>query len=231
MSDRLGFGLTHQAAPTRPLAGAHPANPDAGGRADAVDQLRGMVLDVTDIDELMLQLGHAVPTEAALGTVEIQRVHGVIDHPIAELAVLEHLRLRVRFTRDAVVLAAMLFPQPERSFVALKIQVCKEQSVIRHLPERILVVGAQPLLGRAALDGFAEHRQRRMILAFQHGSKHRMRVVHRLDCTRGGVHRHLSGYGHESRIVRSTFLAGYEPPWNSLVGHEAALTMWCSAGE
>jgi len=91
--------------------------------------------------------------------------------------------LGVRITRDAVALAAMLFPQPKRSFVALKIQVCKEQSVIRHLPESILVVGAQPLLGRAALDGFAEHRQRRVILAFQHGSKHRMRVVHRLDCT------------------------------------------------
>ena len=57
-------------------------------------------------------------------------------------------RLRVRLTRDAVALAAMLFPQAKRSFVVLKIQVCKEQSVIRHLPERILVVGAQPLLGR-----------------------------------------------------------------------------------
>ena len=45
-------------------------------------------------------------------------------------------------------------------------------------------LGAQPLLGRAALEcGFTEHRQRRVILAFQHGSKHRMRVVHRLDCT------------------------------------------------
>jgi len=60
--------------------------------------------------------------------------------------------------------------------------VYKEQRVIRHLPERILVLGAQPLLRRAALDGFAEHRQRRVILAFQHGSQHRMRVGHRLDC-------------------------------------------------
>ncbi len=117
------------------------------------------------------------------GGVEIQRVHGVIDHPIAELPVLEHLCLRVRLTRDAVALAAVLFPQPKRSFVTLKIQVCKEESVIRNLPERILVVGAQPLLRRAALDGFAEHRQRRVILAFQHSSKHRMRMVHRLDCT------------------------------------------------
>src|SRR5579871_4454121 len=101
-----------------------------------------MVLDMADINELMLQLGHAVPTEATFGAVEIQRIHGVVDHPIAELAVLEDLRLRVRLTRDAVVLAAMLLPQLKRSFVALKIQVCKEQSVIRHLPERVLVVAA-----------------------------------------------------------------------------------------
>src|SRR5579859_1804740 len=119
------------------LARGHPANPDVGGRADAIDQLRGMMLDMADIDELVLQLGHAIPTEATFGAVEIQRVHGAIDHPIAELPVLEHLRLRVRLTRDAVALAAMLFPKPKRSFVGLKIQVCKEKSVIRYLPERI----------------------------------------------------------------------------------------------
>src|SRR5271163_4513805 len=112
------------------LASGHPANPDIGGRADAVDQLPGMMLDVADIDELVLQLGHAIPTEATFGAVGIQRVHGVINHPIAELPVLEHLRLRVRLTLDAVARAAMLFPQPKRSFVALKIQVCKEQRVI-----------------------------------------------------------------------------------------------------
>src|SRR5271154_4206562 len=127
-----------------------------------------MMLDMADIDELVLQLGHAIPTEATFGAVEIQRVHGVIDHPIAELPVLEHLRLRVRLTRNAVALAAMLFPQLKGSFVALKIQMSEEQSVIRHLPERVLVAGAQPLLGRAALDSFAEHRQRRVILAFQY---------------------------------------------------------------
>ena len=72
-----------------------------------------MMLDMADIDELVLQLGHAIPTEATFGAVEIQRVDGVIDHPIAELPVIEHLRLRVRLTRDAVALAAMLFPQPK----------------------------------------------------------------------------------------------------------------------
>src|SRR5215469_2467677 len=163
-----------------PLARRYPANPDVGGRADAVDQLRSMMLDVADIDELVLKLGHAIPTEATLGAVEIQRLHGVINHPIAELPVLEHLRLRVRLTAGAVAFAMMLFPQPERSFVVLEIQVREEQRVVRQLPERILVVVAQPLLRRAALDGFAEHRQRRVILALQDGSKHRMRVAHRL---------------------------------------------------
>ena len=83
-----------------------------------------MMLDVADIDELVLQLGHAIPTEATLGAVEIQRLHGVINHPIAELPVLEHLRLRVRLAADAVAFGAMLFPQPKRSFVVLEIYAC-----------------------------------------------------------------------------------------------------------
>src|SRR5262249_39880792 len=162
------------------LARGYPGNPDVGGRADAIDQLRSVMLDVADINELVLQLGHLIPTEATLGAIEIQRIHRVVDHPIAELPIFEHVRLRIRVTAGAVAFAMVLFPQPERSFVVLEIQVREEQRVIRQLPERILVVGAQPLLRRAALDGFAEHRQRRVILALQDGSKHRMRVAHGL---------------------------------------------------
>ena len=62
------------------------------------------MLDVADIDELVLQFGHAIPTEATIGAVEIQRVYGVIDHAIAEFPVLEHFPLRVRLTPDAVAL-------------------------------------------------------------------------------------------------------------------------------
>src|SRR5215471_13174016 len=108
---------------TSALAPAHPADSHVSGRADAVDQLRAMMLDVADIDELVLLLGQAIPTEATLSAIEIQRVHGVIDHAIAEFPVLEHVRLRVRLTPNAVALPAMLFPQPKRSFVALKIGV------------------------------------------------------------------------------------------------------------
>ncbi len=62
----------HKRARTRArLPRGHPANPDVGGRANAVDQLRAMMLDVADINELVLQLGHAIPTEATLGAVKI----------------------------------------------------------------------------------------------------------------------------------------------------------------
>src|SRR5271157_3267045 len=94
----------------RALARGHPANPHVSGRADAVDQLRAMMLDVADIDELVLQFGHAIPTEATLSAIEIQCVHGVIDHAIAEFPVLKHVRLRVRLAPGAVALPAMFFP-------------------------------------------------------------------------------------------------------------------------
>jgi hypothetical protein len=95
-----------------------------------------MMLDVADIDELVFQLGHLIPTEATVRAFEIQRVHGVINHPIAEIPVLEHLRFRVRLTAGAVAFAAALFPQPKCSFVLLEIQVREEQRVKRQLPER-----------------------------------------------------------------------------------------------
>jgi len=47
----------------------------------------------------------------------------------------------------------------------------EEQRVIRHLPERILVPGARPLIGRTSFDCFAKHSERGVILAFQHQSK------------------------------------------------------------
>ena len=40
-----------------------PRNPGAGGRADAADLLRGMMLDMADIDELVLQLGKTFPAK------------------------------------------------------------------------------------------------------------------------------------------------------------------------
>jgi hypothetical protein len=43
-----------------------------------------MMLNVADIDKLMFQFGHAIPTEATIGAFEIQCVYGIVDDPIAE---------------------------------------------------------------------------------------------------------------------------------------------------
>jgi hypothetical protein len=43
----------------------------------------------------------------------------------------------------------MLFPEGKRSFITLKIKVCKEHRVVRHLPERIVVVRWGRVLGSA----------------------------------------------------------------------------------
>jgi hypothetical protein len=53
---------------------------------------------------------------------------------IAEGPVLEHLRLRIWVALDTVIVASMLRPPLKRRFVALQIQVRKEQRVIRNLP-------------------------------------------------------------------------------------------------
>jgi hypothetical protein len=118
--------------------------PDANVRrgTETIRELRAVMLDVTDVHELMLQLRHAIPTETALRAVEIERVHRLIDDAIAEGPVLEHLRLRIGVARDPVIVASMLRPRLKRRFVALQIQVRKEQRVIRQLPERVLVIGA-----------------------------------------------------------------------------------------
>ena len=117
------------------------------------------MLDVPDIDELVFEFGHAIPTEAAVGAVEIQCVYRVIDQAITKVPIFEDFLLRVGLSSDAVVIPVMLFPNPKRSLVALQVQVRKEQRVIRQLPKRILMFGADPRFGRAALDSFAEHRQ------------------------------------------------------------------------
>src|SRR5579872_4096813 len=129
------------------------------------------MLDVTDVHELMLHLRHAVPTETALRAFEIERVHRVIDDAIAERPVFEHLPLCIWVAIDTVVAASMLRPWLKRRFVALQIQVRKEQRVIRHLPERVLVIGIRPLVCRTALDGLTQHRERSVVLALENGSE------------------------------------------------------------
>ena len=47
--------------------------------------------------------------------------------------------------------------------------MCEEQGVICDLPKRILMVGREPNVVGAALDGFAEHGEASVILALQYG--------------------------------------------------------------
>ena len=63
----------------------------------------------------MLQLRHAVPTETALRAIEIERVHRIIDDPIAEGPVLEHLRLRIWVALDTVIVTSWIFDAVGRS--------------------------------------------------------------------------------------------------------------------
>jgi hypothetical protein len=62
---------------------ANPSNTPPGDLPEAVGKLPGMVVQVTEIEQLMLELGHLVPGEATGGSGEIQAIHGGIDHGIA----------------------------------------------------------------------------------------------------------------------------------------------------
>src|SRR4026207_1528637 len=87
---------------------ADPPNADVCRGTQTIRELRAVMLDVTDVHQLMLQLRHAVPTETALRAVEIERVHRIIDDAIAERPVLENLRLRIWVALDTVIAASML---------------------------------------------------------------------------------------------------------------------------
>jgi len=148
----------------------HPFDAGVGRRAESVGQLRAMMLDVADTDELMLELGHLVPRESTLRTLEIEQVDCAVHRVIHEAPVFEDLRLRVRFAPGAVVITVMLTPEDERRLVLLQVQVCEEQHVVGELPERILVIPAQPLRIGTLLDGISQHRECSVVLALQHRS-------------------------------------------------------------
>ena len=46
-------------------------------------ELGGVVLDVTNVDQLVLQLGDLAPGEAAFGAVQVESIDGLVDHVIA----------------------------------------------------------------------------------------------------------------------------------------------------
>src|ERR1051325_722836 len=116
-------GRQHQVSFCRDRrSAADPRDADVRRRTQTIRELRTVMLNVTDVHQLMLQLRHAVPTETAIRAVEIERVDGIIDDAVAEGPVLEHLRLRIWVALDAVVAASMLRPSLKRRFVALQVQ-------------------------------------------------------------------------------------------------------------
>ena len=96
------------------------------------------MLYVANVDQLMLQLGDLIPAEAALWIIQVDRIHGIVDHPIAHRPVFQHLRLRVRFgyqrqralrvrrsseTIGVLDAGPMMRPRTESSLIGLKVQM------------------------------------------------------------------------------------------------------------
>src|SRR5579864_8011130 len=96
-------GRYHEVSFWHCRSAADPPDADVRRGTETIRELCTVMLDVTDVHELMLQLRHAVPTETALRAVEIERVHRVIDDAIAERPVLEHLRLCIWVALDTVI--------------------------------------------------------------------------------------------------------------------------------
>ena len=108
------------------------------------------MLNVSDGDELMLQLGDLIPREPAFGIMEVERVDSIINQSIADLRIFQNLCTGVRF-RDqrqcavrvcrpgnaVLVLGVRLvtFPGPKGSLIRLKVQMPYEQGVVSDLPE------------------------------------------------------------------------------------------------
>ena len=185
--ERIGAGYHDVSFCRDSWSAADPLDADVRRGTETIRELRAVVLDVADVHQLMLQLRHVVPTETAFGAVEIKRVYRIIDDAIAEGPVLEHLRLRIWVALDTVIAASMLRPPLKRRFVPLQIQVRKKQRVIRHLPERVLVIGVRPLVCRTALDGLTQHRERSVVLALENGPEHGIR--HGTSHATSGPHR------------------------------------------
>src|SRR5215510_6122728 len=103
------------------LASANPLDPDVSCQSEAIRQLCGVMLDVANVHQLMLELRHRIPRETAVQTLEIKRVDRAIDHRVADTPVFEHLRLRVWIGRDAILISVLLRPPSKCRFVPLEV--------------------------------------------------------------------------------------------------------------
>lgn len=60
-----------------------PRHADVFRHPQPIHQLPGVMLDVANVDELIVELAHPVPREAAFGRVEVEAVDGRIDYLVA----------------------------------------------------------------------------------------------------------------------------------------------------
>jgi hypothetical protein len=112
---------------------SHPVDRDAGTPAQAAGKCSRVMLDVSDVDDLVFQRGHLVPGKAALGRRQVERVNAGIDHAIANVAVFEKvfaserltlLGRAVCFPRNAAdVLRFVAMPSPGRKGFLILLEV------------------------------------------------------------------------------------------------------------
>ena len=115
--------------------GADPIDSPIRRTAQAVRQLTGVVLEMAQVDELVLEFGHVVPPEAAIGGRQVEAIDGGIDAVVADLPVLEKLPARVGLAdsgrvvgwpgkaAEELVLLAVLRPGDEIALVGLQIEM------------------------------------------------------------------------------------------------------------
>lgn len=130
------------------------------------------MLEVAKVDELVFQLGHLVPREPALRAGKVETVHRAVDHLVTERPVLQDFgsgvglgnqrqaAVRVRRPRNAVrvlYLPLVTLLRTKCGLVRVEVQMREEERVIRHLPELVGVIAAQPHGLRTPLDRFSKH--------------------------------------------------------------------------
>jgi hypothetical protein len=75
------------------VPGAHPADANVCFTPQTLCKQSCSNLNVTDVDDLMFELRHLVPAEPAIAAEKIQRIHGIIDHLVADAPVFQNVIL------------------------------------------------------------------------------------------------------------------------------------------
>lgn len=168
------------------MAGAHPVDSAVRRCAHTLRELRRMMLNVADGRHLMFDPGHLLPTKSAFRIKQVERVHGIVNHLIANAPVCQHLllriwlaslrwpvwqfqlRLNVRWPRYVVHVLnprLVMFPGAKGSCVRLDVQMGVVQRVISDSPEWIEVIATGPEAIGASLNRLPQHREDGVILA------------------------------------------------------------------